>query len=394
MNKFSKNIKKIFIISGGRADYDLLKPIILKLKKMSKIDVKTGVTGSHLFKKNGTHKNFKKDGITIHHKIKIPFLSDTKKSIINFFSHGVIKFGKIFSNEKFDAIIVLGDRYEIYSAVISASFYKIPIIHLSGGETTLGVIDEPIRHSITKFSNFHFVANNIYKKRVIQLGENPKNVFVVGSTSIENIRREKIISKADIEKKYKIRFKPENFLITYHPVTFTKDYGISDFKNLLNFLSKRKNCGLFFTLPNADVNNFEIIRLIKKFIKKNKNAKLFNSLGKQNYFSFIKCIDAVIGNSSSGLTEVPSFKKPTLNIGIRQKGRVQAKSIINIENVNKKNLEKAFKKIQSKKFKRSLTKVSNPYFKKNSSSNVVKIIKRLKIKEIELKPFFDLGRGR
>ena len=147
-------------------------------------------------------------------------------------------------------------------------------------------------------------------------------------------------------------------------------------------------------MPNADVNNFEIIKLIKKFIKKNKNAKLFNSLGKQNYFSFIKCIDAVIGNSSSGLTEVPSFKKPTLNIGIRQKGRVQAKSIINIENVNKKNLVKAFKKIQSKKFKRSLTKVSNPYFKKNSSSNVVKIIKRLKINEIELKPFFDLGRRR
>ena len=354
MNKLGKSIKKILIVSGGRADYDLLKPVILKLKKVKSLNIKIGITGSHLFKQNKTYKNFIRDNLNINYKVKIPFQSDTNKSILNFFSVGVIKFGKIFSKENFDAMIVLGDRYEIFSAVISAGFYKVPIIHISGGETTLGVIDEPIRHSITKFANFHFVTHQTYKKRVIQLGENPKNIYVVGNTSVENIKNEKLLSKNEIEKKFKFKFQNENYLITYHPVTFAKDYGILDFKNLLNFLSKKK-FRTFLPFQTQIQKNFLISRLIRKFIKTNKNAKLFNSLGKQNYFSFIKCVDAVVGNSSSGLSEVPSLKKPTINIGIRQKGRLLAKSIINTENTSYRNLNYAFKKIKSKKFKKKIS---------------------------------------
>jgi len=390
MIKLKNKLKKIFIITGSRADYDLLKPIIIKLKKSDRFKVNVVVTGSHFIKNHNTFTQIERDNIKINNKIKIKYKGDTETVILNFFAEGVKRFNNLFKKNKPDGILVLGDRYEIFSAVISASFYRIPIIHLSGGEVTEGAIDEPIRHSISKFSSFHFVTNLLYKKRIIQLGEDPKSIFHVGSTGVENIKRFQLFTKKEIKTKLGFSLRKKNYLITFHPVTFQFDYGLKDFKILLTFLLRKKNDGMIFTLPNSDVSNLKIRKLIKKFVSKHKHAKYYTSLGKNNYFSFVKNVDYVIGNSSSGLSEVPSFKKPTINLGIRQRGRIFAKSVINIQEVNLTNLEQAFKKASSKKFKKVLARTKNPYFKKGTTDTIIKILKKIDLKKMRYKKFIDI----
>ncbi len=389
----TKSIKNICIITGSRADYDLLQPIIRGLSKIKKFKVKTIVTGSHFVKYQTSIDIIKKDRIKIFKKIKIPYKNDSNSTILKSISSGIEKFDQIFKNNKFDLLIVLGDRYEIFSAVISASFYRIPIAHLSGGEVTEGAIDESLRHSITKFSTFHFVSNPIYLRRIKQLGENPKNIFYVGSTSVENVHKEKLYSKKDLQKILNFNFKKENYLITFHPVTFQKDYGLKDFKIILDYFEKKKNKGIIFTIPNSDAKNFLISRMMKKFVEKNKNSRSFGSLGRIKYFSVIKNVDAVIGNSSSGLSEVPSFKKPTINIGLRQKGRIRSKSIIDIENISSTKLSHSLKKIKSKTFLKLVSKSKNPYYKKNTTKNILKILRGLNLNKINQKNFFDIGKN-
>ncbi len=385
-----KSGKNICIITGSRADYDLLKPVIKGLSKIKKFNVKTIITGSHFIQFQTSINTIKKDRIKIFREIKVPYKNDTNSTILKSISLGIEKFDEIFKKNKFDLLIVLGDRYEIFSAVVSASFYRIPIAHLSGGEVTEGAIDESIRHSITKFSTFHFVNNQVYLKRIKQLGENPKNIFHVGSTTVENVNKEKLYSRKDLEKKLNFDFKQENYLITFHPVTFQEDYGLRDFKTILNYFEKRKNIGIIFTIPNSDTKNFFISKMIKKFIKKNKNSKYYGSLGRIKYFSVIKNVDAVIGNSSSGLSEVPSLKKPTINIGTRQKGRLRSKSVIDIKKVTSKNFKNSLKKIKNKKFLRLVNSSRNPYFKSNTTKNILKIIKNLNLKKVNQKKFFDI----
>ena len=384
--------KNMCVVSGSRSDYDLLKPIMYRLKQDKAFNLICAVTGSHLLSKHGyTYKKIINDGFKINNKIKILSTEDNEQSILKSISKGITSFGKMFSKKKPDGVIVLGDRFEILAATISAAFIKIPIFHISGGEVSEGAIDENIRHAISKFSNYHFVANKIYKKRVIQLGENPKNVFCVGSTGPENINKKDFFNLFDLEKKLKFKFKKNNFLITYHSVTYSSDYGIKDFKILLDVLSELQETGLIFTLPNADTKNSSIVNLIKNFVKKNKNSRYFYTLGQKKYFSCIKYIDAVIGNSSSGLSEVPSFKKITINLGNRQKGRVLASSIINLETVNKKNIKKAIQKVYFNKFKNKILKTKNPYENGITSKKIVEHIKKIKLNKIEEKKFFDVN---
>ena len=338
MIKLNNRLKKIFIITGSRSDYDLLKPIIIKLKNSKKFSVNVVATGSHFVKGHDTFKQIERDNIKINIKIKIKYKGDKESEILNFFAESIESFNNLFKRKKPDGILVLGDRYEIFSSVISASFYRIPIIHLSGGEVTEGAIDEPIRHSISKFSSLHFVTNSLYKKRLMQLGEDPKSIFYVGSTGAEKINKLQLLGKKDIKNKLGFSLREKNYLVTFHPVTFQSDYGINDFKILLNFLLKKKKDGIIFTLPNADVSNLKIRKMIKKFVNKHKYAKYYTSLGKINYLSFVKNVDFVIGNSSSGLSEVPSLKKTTINLGIRQAGRIFAKSIINVQEVTSKSI--------------------------------------------------------
>ena len=329
---------KICLITGSRSEYGLLRRLMFKIKKSKKLNLDIVVTGMHLSKKFGfTYKDIIRDGFKISEKVNLGLNSDSIESTINSINMGTKGFTKVYKKIKPDIILVVGDRSEIFSAVIAASFSRIPIAHLHGGELTEGAIDEALRHSITKMSHIHFVANSEYKKRVIQLGENPGRVFNVGGLGVDNIKNLKLLTKNELEKELKFNFKERNILITFHPETLNKAKVKKQFNEVLKALKKIKNTNLVFTMPNSDLGNAIIFKMIKTFVKKNKNSYFFTSMGQLRFLSCLKHFDGIIGNSSSGLLEMPSFKKGTLDIGDRQRGRLKAKSVINV-NIKKMKL--------------------------------------------------------
>jgi GDP/UDP-N,N'-diacetylbacillosamine 2-epimerase (hydrolysing) len=384
-------MKKIAVVTGSRADYDLLYNILCSIKCSRKLKLQLYVTGSHLKKKYGLSINqIIKDGFKIMHKVNILGNSDTQTSIANSISYGIKKFSTAFHKDLPDLLLILGDRYEIFSAVISAAHLKIPIGHISGGEASEGNIDEAIRHSITKFSHYHFVANKIYKQKVIQMGENPKTVFEVGGLGIDNIKKINFLTKDQIEKQLRFKFKKKNILLTYHPVTYLSEKkNYFELKNILRAIDFFKDFGVIITFPNADFYNKKIINMLSGYIKKNKNAKLYKYLGRKKYLSCLKQVDLVIGNSSSGITEAPFLKIPTINIGIRQDGRVKADSIIDSA-ASVELIIKNIKKSLSEKFKKKI--VSQNFFYGNgfASKKIIKILEKKIRKDIIIKKFYYL----
>lgn len=382
--------RKICVVTSSRADYGLLKSVISCLDSDPKFNLQLIATGMHLLPKFGnTYKEIETDGFKIDYKIKMLSNSDTAEAIIKSMGKGSINFADVLVKIKPDLIIVLGDRFEILTVVSSALIASIPIAHLHGGESTEGLIDEAIRHSITKMSHLHFVATENYRKKVIQLGEQPNRVFNVGGLGVDRIKNTKLLNKKEIEKILNFKFANKNLLVTFHPVTLEKNNEERHFKQLLLALKLLKDTNIIFTLPNADKNGQIIIKLIKNFVRKNLNAKSFSSLGQLNYLSCIQFIDGVIGNSSSGLLEIPTFKKGTINIGERQKGRVQASSIINCR-PEKRSIELAIKKLYSKKFKLQLRKTINPYGNGGATKKIIKIIKNFNLDGILKKEFYNL----
>tara|TARA_B100001996_G_scaffold60872_2_gene43586 strand:+ start:319 stop:1491 length:1173 start_codon:yes stop_codon:yes gene_type:complete len=382
--------RKICVVTSSRADYGLLKSVISCLDSDPKFNLQLIATGMHLLPKFGnTYKEIETDGFKIDYKIKMLLNSDTAEAIIKSMGKGSINFADVLVKIKPDLIIVLGDRFEILTVVSSALIASIPIAHLHGGESTEGLIDEAIRHSITKMSHLHFVATENYRKKVIQLGEQPNRVFNVGGLGVDRIKNTKLLNKKEIEKILNFKFANKNLLVTFHPVTLEKNNEESHFKQLLLALKLLKDTNIIFTLPNADKNGQIIIKLIKNFVRKNSNAKSFSSLGQLNYLSCIQFIDGVIGNSSSGLLEIPTFKKGTINIGERQKGRVQASSIINCR-PEKRSIELAIKKLYSKKFKLQLRKTINPYGNGGATKKIIKVIKNFNLDGILKKEFYNL----
>ncbi len=342
--------KKVLLVTGNRADYGLLKKLIDELRKSKKISLKILATGSHLMKKYGyTLSEIKYDKNEVNYKVDLSIKSDNASDISKAISNGVVKFSKILFESKPDLAIVLGDRYEIFSFVISANVHGVPLAHLHGGEITQGAIDDSFRHSITKMSDIHFVANKLYERRVRQLGENSKMIFNVGGLGVDKINKQKLFSRNKIEKIKKFSFFKKNLLITYHPETIKNKSYKEKFENILNVLSSLKNSRIIFTSPNTDIGNLKIYNKIKKFVKRNKNSIFFHSLGHKMYLSIVNQVDAVIGNSSSGLSEVPFFKKPTINIGDRQKGRIKVDSVIDC-NFEQEKFKKCLKKIYQKNF--------------------------------------------
>ena len=380
---------KIIVVTGTRAEYGLLKRLINLIDHDEKFILNIIVTGSHLSKKHGnTYKEIEQDGYINNYKINIGIDNDLPEDISKSTASAINGFSEAYKNINPDLVIILGDRYELLGAAISAMFYKIPIAHIHGGELTYGAIDDLIRHSLTKMSHIHFVATEEYKKRVIQLGENPKYVYNVGGLGVDAIQNIQLLNKNQIEFELGIPISEKLFIITYHPVTIenNEEYEVAQ---LLKAISDFSEYQIIFTMPNADQNNKVITKLIKEYIKNRKNSYLFSSLGQLKYLSCVALSNVVIGNSSSGILEVPSFKIPTVNIGSRQSGRVKSASIIDCK-AEYTSIFNSIKKALSSDFKKDIKKMKNLYEKKDTSNSIYKILKNVALKEIIQKKFQDL----
>jgi len=380
--------KKILVFTGSRADFGILKPLILKIKKDNYLKLILFAGPHHFQKKTGfTNKEIKKAKFKIDYSQKYQFKKLNEKEILSYCGNSLSTFSKILIKDKPDLIILLGDRYEVFIFCISAFFLNIPIAHIHGGEITSGAIDDALRHSITKMSNIHFVCHNDYKKRVIQLGENPQTIFNFGSLALETIKSKNLISKKILFKKYRIPNNKKIILVTFHPETKSKIYVKQQIRILLDSLDQIKHSFIIFTNNNFDSFGSFFIKEIEIFCKKNKNSKIIKSLGIDDYHNFVFNVDLVLGNSSSGVIEVPMLKTPTLNIGDRQKGRIFSKSIFQVE-LNSKLIRKKIKFIFNRKDRNIF---ENKFFKKNTSLNMLKEIKKFVFKKQKnQKLFYDL----
>lgn len=381
---------KICVFTGTRAEYGLLKPLMEEIQKQPEFELQIVASCMHLSPEFGlTYQEIEKDGFKIDEKVEMLLSSDTPVGTVKSMGVGMIGYADALSRLKPDMVIVLGDRFEALAFAISSYILRIPIAHLYGGEITEGALDEGFRHSITKLSYLHFTSTEDYKKRIIQMGEFPDRVFNVGALGLDNIKRFKLLTKEEIEQKLGIKFNKYSFLITYHPETLSDSNPQKDFIEILKALESFEDTTLIFTKANADPNGRIINAMIEDFINKRKNAYVFDSLGHLLYLSVMSHSDVVIGNSSSGIIEAPSFKIATVNIGSRQKGRIKAKSIIDCEPKKDKIIE-AINKAISTEFKEILDKVENPYGDGSAALKIIEILKKsLPIKNIS-KKFYNL----
>ena len=367
-------MKKICVVTGTRAEYGLLSLLMKAIKDDTNLELCTIVTGSHLSPEFGlTYKEIENDGFFINKKIEMVLSADTPSAIIKSTGLGMIGFADALSELQPDMMVALGDRYELMAASFAAVISRIPIAHIHGGETTVGAFDESIRHSITKMSWWHFAGAEEYKNRIIQLGEEPSRVFNVGGLGVDVIKNSKLLSKEELIKKTKINFSSKNLLVTFHPVTLEDQSSEDQFQSLLNVLDEMNDINLIFTMPNADSDARPIYNMIESFVTNHPSRSIaFKSMGHLNYLSTLQFVDGVIGNSSSGLCEVPSFKIGTVNIGDRQKGRLKADSVIDCE-PTKTSIKSAIDILYSEKFKSTLTSVLNPYGEGNATNKILKI---------------------
>lgn len=383
-------MKKIAVATGTRAEYGLLKPLIEIIHQDKEAALQLYVTAMHLSPEFGmTVQEIQNDGYPICKKIEVLLSSDTGVSILKSMSLTQISFAEAFAELQPDILIILGDRTEMLSIAIVAYILGIPIAHLYGGETTEGNYDEAIRHSITKMSYWHFTCTETYKNRVIQLGESPERVFNVGAIAIDSIKNISLLSKIDFEKHIDFRLGKINFLVTYHPVTLENLTAADQFKQLLKALDIFKDAYIIFTKPNSDKEGRVIIKMIDDYVHERPNKSVaFNSLGQLRYLSALQYVDAVIGNSSSGLVEVPAFNIPTVNIGDRQKGRYAPKSVIHCTN-DKNQIIQAIRKSLSDEFKKSIKDMKNPYGSGGTAKKIIQVLKSAKSINLK-KKFYDL----
>ena len=384
-------MRKICVVTSTRAEYGLLYWLLKEISADSELKLQLIVTGMHLSLEFGlTYKEIEKE-FKIDKKIEILSSSHTSLDICAEMARVYEKFAPALAELKPDILVLLGDRYEIFGVAGVASIMQIPIAHIHGGETTQGAFDEAFRHSITKMSHIHFAATNEYANRIIQLGEEPSRVFNVGGPGIENIKKLNLINKDEFEKSIKFKLAKKNILITFHPATLENSCAREQFNELLNALDELDDTNFIFTKANSDTDGDVINKMIDEYVSENsQKAVAFASLGQLRYLSAIKFIDIVLGNSSSGLLEVPSFKKATINIGDRQKGRARASSVIDVRPF-KEEILAAIKRAYSKEFEQTLKDTINPYDGGNPSKKMVKILKEIKLDGILKKKFYDIG---
>lgn len=386
-------MKRIGIMTGTRAEYGLLKPLMQEINKDNDLELYLIVSGMHLSPEFGmTYQEIEEDGFEINAKVEMLLSSDSPAGISKSIGLGVIGFADEFQRADLDMLILLGDRYEALSAAISAMVMRIPIAHLHGGELTEGAIDEGIRHSITKMSYLHFTSTEQYRNRVIQLGENPERVFYVGALGVENIKKINLMTKEELERSIHFEIDENTVVVTYHPVTLENNTVEEQFLNLLKVLDRNPKIRMIFTKANADTNGRIVNELIDKYAAQNsERACAFMSLGQKRYLSALKYCRIVIGNSSSGIIEAPSFGKPIINIGDRQKGRICADSVINC-GYTQQEIQRAMETALTEEFENKARNCRNPYEKENTAANIISVIKDYLLNDkIKLKKgFYDI----
>jgi len=378
------------VVTGTRAEYGLLRSVMEGIREKKDLELQLVVTGAHLSPEFGlTYREIEQDGFVIDRQVEMLLSSDSPVGIATSMGVGLVGFAGILRELRPDLMLLLGDRFELFSAAAAAMVARIPIAHLAGGETTEGAFDEAIRHSITKMSHLHFVAAEEYRRRVVQLGESPERVFVVGGLGVDGIKRLDLLDRAELERSLEFELASRNLLVTFHPVTLEDETSIQQMGELLAALETLEDTHLIFTMPNADTNGRELFELVERFVGDHASARAYTSLGQLRYLSCVKHVDGVVGNSSSGLTEVPSFKKGTINLGDRQRGRLKAKSVIDCD-PERQSILAALRRLFSPDFQETLTTVSNPYGEGGASQRIVEVLRDHPLDSILKKSFHDL----
>ena len=382
-------MRKICVVTGSRAEYGILRGLMKAIQNDPDLTLQVIATNQHLSKLQGeTYQEIERDGFTIDYKVYMADdnAPDNANSTAKSISRGVSGFADAFDSLQPDLLLILGDRYEMLAVASTALIYKIPIAHLHGGEITEGAFDDAIRHAITKMSHLHFTSTEAYRQRVIQLGEQPDRVFNVGALGVENVMKTDFMTKEEIEKSLNFQLTNKCFLCTYHPVTLSNMSSEEQVMNLLKALDNYKDYHIIFTYSNSDTNSQIIIKRIQEYVDQNPGRCMFiPSLGQRRYFSALKYVKAVLGNSSSGIIEVPSFNIPTLDIGDRQKGRIAADSVIHC-GYSIEEIKEGLKKVVAYRSKE----IENPYCNEGTCDAILKVVKFYPLDTIIQKHFYDI----
>lgn len=383
-------MRKICVVTGSRAEYGILRTLMQAIKDDSDLELQVVATNQHLSKLQGeTYKEIERDGFTIDYKVFMAAddAPDNANTTVKAIGRGISGFADAFDALKPDLLLILGDRYEMLAVASAALIYKIPIAHLHGGEITEGAFDDAIRHAITKMSHLHFTSTGAYRQRVIQLGEQPDRVFNVGALGVENVMKTASMSKEELEDSLHFELTSRCILCTYHPVTLSQMSSEQQVVNLLQALDKFKDFHVIFTYSNSDTDSQIIIQRIQEYVDKNPDRCMFiPSLGQRRYFSALRYMKAVVGNSSSGIIEVPSFGIPTLDIGDRQKGRIAADSVIHC-GYSAEEIREGLKKVVAFGHKT----IDNPYYKEGTCNAILKVIKTYPLENLVQKHFYDIN---
>ena len=382
--------RKVCVITGTRAEYGLLRWLMEEIRASAFLQLQVVAAGMHLAPEFGcTYREIERDGFILDRKVELLLSSDTPVGISKSIGIGVVGFADALQQLAPDIVVVLGDRFEILAAAIAATIARIPLAHIHGGEASEGAFDESSRHSITKMAQLHFVAAKEYRRRVIQLGEQPERVFLVGGMGVDAISRLKLLERGELESALGFSLAQRNLLVTFHPATLEGATAGKQMEELLAALGQLSDTNLILTLPNADTDGRVLIELINQFVTSHPNSRSYSSLGQLRYLSCMKHVDAVVGNSSSGLTEAPTFGRGTINIGDRQRGRLKATSVIDCE-PERGAIAAAIARMYSSEFQSALASVRNPYGDGGASERITRVLETATLDGILKKRFHDL----